>query len=121
VDGRKFETHEPGRPQEKPALNLSGKWKLTLNAPQGPEERTAELTMAEDGTLSGSVTGPRGTAGITSGWVSGDKFSFTVSITMGPHTVEVTYSGSVEANKMTGSVSFGPATIDFTGTRPEGK
>ncbi len=120
VDGRKFEAHEPGRPQEKPALDLTGKWKLALNAPQGPEERTAELTMADDGTLSGSITGPRGTTSITSGWVSGNKFSFTVSITMGPRTVEATYSGSVEASKMTGSVSFGPATVDFTGTRPDG-
>ncbi len=120
IDGRKFEVHEPGRPQEKPATNMTGKWKLTLNAPQGPEERTADLTMADDGTLSGSITGPRGTASITSGWVSGNKFSFTVSITMGPRTVEATYSGSVEANKMTGSVSFGPATVDFTGTRADG-
>ena len=119
VDGRKFEAHEPGRPQEKPAVNLSGKWKVTLNSPQGPEERTADLTMAEDGTLSGSVTGPRGTASITSGWVSGNKFSFTISITMGPRTLEATYNGTVEGNKITGTVSFGPATIDFTGTRPE--
>ncbi len=120
VDGRKFEAHEPGRPQEKPAANLTGKWKLALNAPQGPEERTADLTMADDGTLSGSVTGPRGTASITSGWVSGNKFSFTISITMGPRTIEATYNGTVEGNKITGTVSFGPATIDFTGTRPEG-
>ncbi len=120
VDGRKYEIREPGRPEEKPSVNLTGTWKLSLNMPQGPQESTAELKMAEDGTLSGSVTGQRGTAGLTGGWVSGNKFSFTVSVSMGPRTFEATYTGTVEGNKMTGSASMGPMSIQFTGTRPEG-
>jgi imidazolonepropionase-like amidohydrolase len=119
VDGRKYEVREPGRPEEKPSVDLTGTWKLSVNAPQGPQESTAELKMAEDGTLSGSVTGQRGTASITSGWVSGNKFSFTVSIAAGPRTFEATYTGTVEGNKMTGSVGMGPMSIQFTGTRPE--
>jgi hypothetical protein len=121
VDGRKYEVREPGRPEEKPSVNLTGTWKLTVNSPQGPQESTAELKMAEDGTLSGSVTGQRGTASLSSGWVSGNKFSFTVSITAGPRTFEATYTGTVEGNKMTGSVGMGPMSIQFTGTRPEGE
>lgn len=121
VDGHKYEIREPGRPEEKPSVNLTGTWKLTVNSPQGAQESTAELKMAEDGTLSGSVTGQRGTASLSSGWVSGSKFSFTLSITMGPRTMEATYTGTVEGNKMTGSVSMGPMSIQFTGTRPEGE
>jgi len=121
VDGRKYEIREPGRPEEKPSVNLTGTWKLSINMPQGAQESTAELKMAEDGTLSGSVTGQRGTASITSGWVSGNKFSFTVSVSMGPRTFEATYTGTVEGNKMTGSVGMGPMSIQFTGTRPEGE
>ena len=121
VDGHKYEIREPGRPEEKPSVNLTGTWKLSVNSPQGPQESTAELKMAEDGTLSGSVTGQRGTASLSSGWVSGNKFSFTVSVSMGPRTFEATYTGTVEGSKMTGSVSMGPMSIQFTGTRPEGK
>lgn len=119
IDGRKYEVREPSRPTEPPSVNLTGKWNLTVNTPQGPEERTAHLTMAEDGTLSGTVTGPRSTGTITSGWVSGNKFSFTVYIPMGPRTTEATYTGTVEGNKMSGTVSLEAFISDFTGARPQ--
>ncbi len=80
---------------------------------------TADLTMAEDGTLSGSLTGRRGTQDITSGWVSSKKFSFTVTLTIGPRTIEATYTGTVEGNEMSGTLSMGRRSSDFTGTRPE--
>jgi len=119
VDGRKYEVREPSRPTEPPSVNLTGKWTITVNTPQGAQESTADLKMTEDGTLSGTLTGQRGTASITTGWVSGNKFSFTVSIAMGPRTVDATYTGTVEGNKMSGTVSLGPMSVDFTGTRPQ--
>jgi hypothetical protein len=119
IDGHKYEVREPGRPSEPPSVNLTGKWMLTVHTPQGPEERTAELNMSEDGSLSGSVTGPRGTASLSSGWVSGNKFSFTISFTVGTRTVEATYTGTVEGNHMSGTVAVGTFSTDFTGTRPE--
>ncbi|MFQ5927821.1 MAG: amidohydrolase family protein [Terriglobia bacterium] len=121
IDGQKYEIREPGRPEAPPTVNLTGKWALSVETPRGVQESTADLTMAEDGTLTGSITGRRGTASLTSGWVSGNKFSFTVSITMGPRTLEVTYTGTVEGNRMSGTVSIGPMTAEFTGTRPEGE
>lgn len=120
IDGRKYEIREPGRPTEPPAVDLSGQWTLSVNTPQGPQESTADLTMAEDGTLTGSITGRRGTASLSSGWVSGTKFSFTVAITRGTRTFEATYTGTVEGNRISGTVSMGPMSTDFTGTRPEG-
>ncbi|MBI2956463.1 MAG: amidohydrolase family protein [Acidobacteria bacterium] len=117
IDGRKYEVREPGRPAEPPGVNLTGRWTLSMQTPRGVEERTAELTMAEDGTLSGSITGPRGEASISSGWVSGNKFSFTVRFSVGPRTLEATYSGTVEGDKMTGSVTVARQTVEFTGTR----
>lgn len=119
IDGRKYELREPARPTEPPTANLTGKWTLTIDSPRGSQEVTADLTMAEDGTLSGSLTGRRGTQDITSGWVSGKKFSFTVTLTMGPRTIEATYTGTVEGNEMTGTLSMGRRSSDFTGTRPE--
>ncbi|MDA2914506.1 amidohydrolase family protein, partial [Acidobacteriia bacterium AH_259_A11_L15] len=119
IDGRKFETREPGRPEEPPTVDLTGRWELTVSTPQGPQEMTADLTMEEDGTLTGTIISPRGERPLTSGWVSGNKFSFTLTITMGPRTLEATYTGTVEGNEMSGTVSMGPFSADFTGTRPE--
>lgn len=118
IDGQKYEVREPSRPTEPPSVNLTGKWTLTLNTPEGVQERTADLSMAEDGTLSGTIIGPRGTFSISSGWVSGNQFSFTVILTMGPRTVEATYTGTVEGNRMRGTLTIGSQSVDFTGTRP---
>ncbi len=118
VDGRKFEIREPARPSEPPKGDLTGKWKLSYTTPEGPEESTADLAMASDGTLSGTVTSKRGTATITTGYVSADKFSFTINIPMGPQTADVTFSGTFEGNSMKGSISVSGFSFDFTGTKP---
>src|SRR5437879_2117184 len=49
VDGRKFEVREPARPSEPPKGDLSGRGKLSYTTPDGPEEATADLTMAAAG------------------------------------------------------------------------
>lgn len=118
VDGRKFEVREPEKPQEPPKGDMSGKWTLSYTTPEGAEESTAEITMAPDGSLSGTVTGRRGTAAIATGWLSGDRFSFTISLPLGPSPVSVTFSGTLEGNMLKGSISVSEFTIDFTGTRP---
>jgi hypothetical protein len=127
VDGRRYEVHEPSRPAEPPTVKLTGKWELTVTSPEGPQQATAELTMAENGDLSGSVTGEAGTTlgrlgtvSISNGWVSGDRFSFTISLPIGGTQVDTTFSGTVEGNQMKGSASAAGASFDFTGVRPGG-
>ncbi|MFQ5663346.1 MAG: amidohydrolase family protein [Terriglobia bacterium] len=119
IDGRKYVIREPGRPTDPPTVNLTGKWTLTVHTPQGVRESTADLTMTQDGTLSGTLTGRRGTSSLTRGWVSGNKFSFTVSFAIGPRSLEATYTGRVEGNRMSGTVTIGRHSTDFTGTRPD--
>src|SRR4029077_19340559 len=53
VDGRKFTIREPEKPKDPPKGDLTGKWKLSYTTPEGPEESTADITMASDGALSG--------------------------------------------------------------------
>ena len=127
VDGRRYEVHEPGRPTEPPTIKLTGKWKLTVNAPQGAQEATADLTMAPDGTLNGSVTGASGeimgsmgTVSISDGWVSGNKFSFTISLAIEGSPVDVIFSGTLEGDQMKGTASGGGISVDFTGVHPSG-
>ncbi len=118
VDGQRFEVREPSRPTEPPKGNLTGKWKLSYTTPEGAEESTADLTMAPDGALSGTFTRQGGPVSISNGWVSADKFSFTVTVTFGGNSFEVYFSGTFEGNAMKGTLSGGGVTIDFTGTKP---
>jgi len=118
VDGKKFEVREPARPPEPPKGDLSGKWKLSYTTPDGPEEATADLTMASDGTLSGTVTGKRGTATLTTGWVSAEKFSFTVNILLQGEPFDVIFTGTFEKDSMKGTLAVPGFSIDFTGTKP---
>lgn len=120
VDGVRFEKREAGRPQEAPADDLTGSWTLVVRSPRGAQESTAELKMAEDGTLSGTVRGQRGEGSVSEGWVSGDRFSFTVAMSTGGRSVRATYTGTVEADELEGSVSFGRFSSEFTGTRKVG-
>jgi imidazolonepropionase-like amidohydrolase len=127
VDGRRYEIHEPARPSEPPTIKLTGKWKLMVNAPQGAQEATADLTMTPDGSLTGSVTGvsgeimgSMGTISITDGWVSGNKFNFTVSLKVEGSPLDVTFSGTLEGEQMKGTASGGGVSADFTGVHPTG-
>jgi imidazolonepropionase-like amidohydrolase len=125
VDGRRYEVREPGRPTAPPTVRLTGKWKISLTGPQGPEEATADLSMAPDGTLSGSLTGvsgatvgSMGTVSIRDGWVSGNQFSFTLSVTLAGNPTDVIFSGTLEGEEMKGTASGGGVLVDFTGSRP---
>jgi Amidohydrolase family len=118
VDGRRFEIREPEKPKEPPKGDLTGKWKLSYTTPDGPEEATADLSMASDGTLSGTLVSTRGTATILSGYLSADKFSFTINIPIEGNPADVIFTGIFDGTSMKGSISVQGLDIDFTGTKP---
>ena len=118
VDGRRFEVREPEKPKEPPKGDITGKWKLAYTTPEGPEESTAELTMDKDGTISGTVNGKRGNASIISGYLSVDKFSFTINITLDQGPTDVTFSGTFDGSSLKGSISVLGLSLDFTGVKP---
>jgi imidazolonepropionase-like amidohydrolase len=118
VDGRKYEVREPIRPSEPPKGDLNGKWKLTYTTPEGDEESTADLTMASDGTLSGTVAGTRGTGNVFSGYLSADKFNFMISLPINGSPTDVTFTGTFDGKTMKGSISAMGYTFEFTGTKP---
>jgi hypothetical protein len=118
VDGKRFEPREPQKPKEPPKGNISGKWKLTYTTPEGPEESTADLEMASDGTLSGTLTSKRGTGNIISGYLSADKFSFTINIPIEGNPTDVVFTGTYDGSALKGSIDAIGYTIEFTGTKP---
>ena len=118
VDGRKYEVREVLRPTEPPKGDLTGKWKLNFTTPQGQEEATADLSMQPDGTLTGSITSDRGTGSVFSGWVSGEKFSFTINIPVEGSSGDVVFTGTFEGTSMKGSIQAMGYTFEFSGTKP---
>lgn len=118
VDGRRFEIREEERPRERPTVNATGRWTLTVNSPNGAIQATADLRMEPDGTLSGSINSPMGGATISRGYVSGNTFSFTFNMSAGGGPGEVTMSGTIEGNNMKGSATAGGQAMEMTGSKP---
>ncbi len=118
VDGRRFEVREPEKPKDPPKGDITGKWKLSYTTPDGPEESTADLAMDKDGTISGSLTSKRGTASVISGYLSVDKFSFTINIPLEGSPADVTFSGTFDGTSLKGSISVHGISLDFTGVKP---
>lgn len=120
VDGRKFEIREPEKPKDPPKGDITGKWKLSYTTPEGPEESTADLIMDKDGSVTGTITSHRGTANIISGYLSADKFSFTINIVLDQGATDVTFSGTFDGTSLKGSISVLGLSLDLTGVKPTG-
>ena len=118
VDGRKFTIREPEKPKDPPKGDLTGKWKLSYTTPQGAEESTMDIVMAGDGSLSGTLSSPHGNANIISGYLSADKFSFTINLPIEGSPTDVLFTGTFDGTTMKGSLSVQGFETDFTGTKP---
>jgi hypothetical protein len=117
VDGRRFTIHEPEKPKDSPKGDLTGKWKLAYTTPEGAEESTADLTMATDGSLSGTFTSKRGTQTILSGSLSADKFTFTINIVLEDGPTDAVFTGTFDGTSVKGNINVVGIDIEFTGTK----
>jgi hypothetical protein len=119
VDGRRFTMHEPEKPKDPPKGDLTGKWKLSYTTPEGSEGSTADLSMASDGSLSGTLTSKRGTTSIFDGHLSADKFSFTINIPIEDSPSDIVFSGTFDGTAIKGNIHVATVgiDIDFTGAK----
>jgi Amidohydrolase family len=120
VDGKRFEAHEPEKPKDAPKGNMTGSWKMSYTTPDGAEESTAALEMAGDGTLTGTVTSNRGTASLITGYLSADKFTFTINIPIQGSPSDVVFSGTFDGSSLKGNISVLGYSIEFTGAKSTG-
>jgi imidazolonepropionase-like amidohydrolase len=119
VDGRRFEVREtePARPADPAtgaAVNISGAWQMTIEAPDGVQTATANFQQGPGGAISGAIESMVGTVTITGGSVTGHRVRMTFTMPMGDGTIDAT----VEGNRMTGTIGLGEFVMDFTATRP---
>lgn len=117
VDGRRYTIHEAEKPKDPPKGDLTGKWKLAYTTPEGAEEGTAELTMASDGSLSGTFASKRGTQNILRGSLSADKFTFTINIVLEDGPADAVFTGTLDGTSIKGNINVAGIDIDFTGTQ----
>ncbi|MCS6874916.1 MAG: amidohydrolase family protein [Pyrinomonadaceae bacterium] len=121
VDGKLFEIKQREDRSNQTAtstnVNLTGVWNLTIEA-MG-QSLPATLNLNQQGnTLSGTLqTAVTGTTNIKEGKVTADGFSFLLDINFGGNQVEVTVTGKVTGNQMSGSIQSQQGTFSFSGTR----
>ena len=118
VDGRRFEIRAPEKPKDPPKGDMSGRWKLAYNTPEGSEEATLDVSMASDGALTGTLDSKRGTASIISGYLSVEKFNFVININIGESFADVNFTGTFDGTSLKGTISVEGYSTDFTGTKP---
>ncbi len=119
VDGRKYQQRQEEQETEPPASDVSGTWALELATPGGTRELTAEIEMTDDGKVTGELTGERGERTVDRGRMSGDRLTFKTTQTMGTRTVEASYSLTVQADEISGTLNVGPRSMELTGERAE--
>jgi hypothetical protein len=120
ADGKEFELKEakPGE-GEKPAVNVSGKWEIALEGQMGMS-LTIEFSQ-EEAALSGKLITPFGAFDFTDGLVSGKDVSFEISISVAGQDIDLFFSGTVEGERMRGSVvQAGSGSAEFTAKRIPG-
>jgi hypothetical protein len=74
--------------------------------------------MAADGSISGTISSQMGTVTITRGHMNGNQFSISISVPMNGETMDITMTGTVTGNQLSGSMSVAGQMLDFTGRRP---
>jgi imidazolonepropionase-like amidohydrolase len=126
VDGKLFEQKVPER---KPTattgaittttakIDVSGAWNMTVELPG--QSVPVTLSLKQEGEkLSGNVqSGFFGTAQIRNGSVTGDSFSFDVTIAVGGQNMDVAFTGKVSGNQISGAATSQQGATPFSGTK----
>ena len=131
VDGKLFEQKPPAAPTGRPqrpggetsttpptaaTANYSGTWSVNIEIPGQPLSGTMNFTQQGD-KLTGTVATPLGTSEIKNGKVTAGGVSFDQTVTFGGQTFNVSYSGKVSGNQISGTVSTPQGAIPFSGTK----
>src|SRR5215468_783977 len=102
-----------------PALaqaDMSGEWAIEFNSPQGPQEFTMYVQQ-QGPRLSGRLTSEYGEFPLR-GSIDGNAFTITWSMPDGGRELDITFTGKVEGDNMTGTAKLGNrGTGQLSGTR----
>jgi zinc protease len=118
TEGKMQDIANYGKPSEKPSVDVTGKWNLTLEV-QG-QQLPVTLTLKQDGEkVSGALDSMLGKGEIAGGKVSGNKVSATATTSVQGQNLELTLNGTVEGEEMKGTITAPmiPTPIPFSGKK----
>ena len=94
---------------------VDGKWNITLKTPVGEKLGVLDL-RAKGTTLTGSLSDGEHHAAIIDGKVDGNRLSWSAKITQ-PMRMNVKFTATVEADRISGAAKHFLGKAAFTGTR----
>lgn len=119
VDGREVRLPKDEKKSEESAASpIDGTWSLTVRAPQGGV--SIQVTLhAEDGRLTGTFAGDRGSGDIRGGTFDGTKFEFTISANAQNEgeSTDWVFRGTITDASMSGTATTTLGTFDFSGSK----
>jgi imidazolonepropionase-like amidohydrolase len=118
VDGREMRLPKDEKKTEPTAASpIDGTWALTIRAPQGSVSMQVTL-VAEDGKLSGTFSGDRGSGDIRGGSLDGNAFAFTISANAeNAESTDWAFRGTITGDTMSGTVSTNLGSFEFSGSK----
>lgn len=119
VDGREIRLpKEEKKATESAASPIDGSWQLTVRAPQG--NVSIQVTLrAEDGRLSGTFSGDRGSGEIRGGTFADNKVEFTISANAQneAEASDWVFRGTLDGETMNGTVATTIGNLEFSGSK----
>lgn len=121
VDGREIrlpadDKRDAAAPAAADASPAAGAWSVSVRTPQGNVAIQFTLKV-EDGKLSGTFSGDRGSGDVRSGTFDGNAIEMTITVKTDSETSDWIFRGTVSGNAMQGSVTTTIGTFDFTGSK----
>ena len=133
IDGKVFEQKEPPRPvaggprgqgggqgtagtPAANAANIGGVYSINIEIPG--QALSATLTFVQSGSaFTGTMVSQLGTTPFSDGRVSGNNFTFSGAVQFGGANLDITVSGRVSGNEISGTVTTPQGPANFTGTK----
>ena len=120
VDGREMRLPKDEKKSDAAtaASPIEGSWALTVRAPEGSVAMQVTFD-AEDGKLTGTYSGDRGSGDIRGGSIDGNSFEFTISVNAqnAAEASDWVFRGTLDGDAISGTVSTTLGTFEFSGSK----
>jgi hypothetical protein len=119
VDGREVRLPAPDKKATATAAApIDGTWSVTVRAPQGSVSMQVTL-KAEDGRLTGTFSGDRGSGEIRNGTITDSAFEFTISANTQneAEASDWAFRGTLSGDTMNGTVATTIGNFEFSGSK----
>ena len=98
------------------APDLAGEWTLSIDTPRGVQHPVLAIERTDNG-YTATYSGRQGLLTIDEVTRDGNRFSFPLAITVPIGTIEVSYEGVIDGDRMTGVVANPRGEVPFSGER----